>query len=114
VVIDAEITGPPSLADELIERLEPVERRWVEHVAATLEQLTPRERDVAERIAASHNIEGIAQALDITAKTVENHVGRVYHKLGLNDMRQESPDLRRAVVLAKAYLIHDLRTGEGK
>jgi DNA-binding NarL/FixJ family response regulator len=114
VIIDPDITGPPSLVEELLAHLDPAERHWVEQVVGLLEQLTPREREVVERMAAANNVEGIAQALSITPKTVENHIGRIYCKLGLNEMRRESHDLRCSVVLTKAFLIHNLGAGKGQ
>jgi len=112
IAIDPGIVSPHSLADDLLERLDADEQRWVKRAVACWEQLTPRERDIAKRLAASHNIKGIVRALHLAPKTVERHIGSIYDKLDLNEMLAESPGLRRAVVLAKACLIHDLRTRE--
>jgi DNA-binding NarL/FixJ family response regulator len=98
-----------SLADELLAQLTPDEREWVERAVANRHTLTPREQDVMQRLAASHNTEGIAAALSVTPKTAENYIGHVYDKLGLNEMTRAAPHLRKVVVLAKACLIHDLR-----
>ena len=110
VVIDPEVqVNRRTLAGELSRRLRPDERAWVERVIAQWNTLTPREQDVAQRLAASHNTEGIASALSVTAKTAENYIGRVYEKLGLGDMRAETPHLRQVVILAKACLIRDMQ-----
>jgi len=110
VVIDPEVqVNRRSLAGELSRRLRPDERTWVERVIVQWNTLTPREQDVAQRLAASHNTEGIAEALCVTAKTAENYIGRVYEKLGLGDMRAEAPHLRQVVILAKACLIRDMQ-----
>jgi DNA-binding CsgD family transcriptional regulator len=53
-----------------------------------LESLTPSERRVARLAAAGHNNTDIAQALFITRKTVEKHLGGVYSKLGLQSRTQ--------------------------
>ncbi len=45
--------------------------------------LTPTERRIAERAAAGASNRDIAQALFITPKTVENHLGNAYRKLGV-------------------------------
>lgn len=45
--------------------------------------LTAGERRVADMAAAGHSNREIAQALFVTAKTVENHLGRAYGKLGI-------------------------------
>jgi DNA-binding NarL/FixJ family response regulator len=112
VVLDPEVqVNRRSAADELRAQLTPDERAWVERVLENLGTLTPREQDVAQRLAASHNTDGIAQALNVTPKTAENYIGHVYDKLGLADMKREAPHLRQVVILAKACLIHDLQTG---
>ena len=106
VIIDPEVTDIRSLADRLMSRLTPEERPYVETAASLLPQLTPRERAVAEQLAAAHSSEGIAHTLVIEPKSVENNVSRIYYKLRLNDAPHH---LRRAVLLAKACMIHDLR-----
>jgi DNA-binding CsgD family transcriptional regulator len=52
--------------------------------ATGLEQLTASERRVAELAAEGHTNPEIAQALFVTRKTVETHLGRVYRKLGIS------------------------------
>jgi ATP/maltotriose-dependent transcriptional regulator MalT len=49
-----------------------------------LEQLTASERRVAELAAEGHSNAEIAQALFVTRKTVETHLGRVYRKLDIS------------------------------
>ena len=46
--------------------------------------LTPGERRVAELAAAGSSNRAIAEALFVTTKTVDNHLGRVYGKLGIS------------------------------
>ncbi len=48
------------------------------------ESLTARERRVAELAATGMSNREIAEELVVTAKTVENHLGRVYGKLGIS------------------------------
>jgi DNA-binding NarL/FixJ family response regulator len=110
VVIDPEVhASQRGLADELLKRLTSDESRWVEIAAANFDQLTSREKEIAQRLAASHNTEGIAQALNVSAKTTENYITHVYEKLGLSSIAQEAPHLRKVVILAKACMINDLR-----
>ena len=110
VVIDPEVhTNQHELADELLRRLTPDEREWVEYAAKEFNQLSPQEKEIAHRLAASHNTEGIAQALSLAPKTIENYISRTYDKLGLNEMGRQAPHLRKVVVLAKACMIFDLR-----
>jgi DNA-binding CsgD family transcriptional regulator len=52
------------------------------------EGLTASERRVAEMAAAGQTNREIAQELFITPKTVENHLGRVYVKLGVRGRRE--------------------------
>jgi DNA-binding CsgD family transcriptional regulator len=46
--------------------------------------LTRREREIAELAAAGHTSPEIGRALGISARTVDNHLGRVYSKLGVH------------------------------
>ncbi len=55
---------------------------------AGLEQLTVSERRVAELAAQGRSNPQIAQALFVTRKTVETHLGRVYSKLGIDGRGQ--------------------------
>jgi DNA-binding NarL/FixJ family response regulator len=114
IVIDPEVQfNRRNAADDLLNQLSPDERPWVERVLDNFAQLTAREQDVVERLAASHNTDGIAQALSVTPKTAENYIGHVYDKLGLVEMKSAAPHLRQIVVLAKACLIRDLRQAGG-
>ena len=110
VIIDPEVhANPIALADEMLKRLTPDERHWVDLAASRFGDLTPKEREIAHRLAASHNTEGIARAAGVTVKTAENYVGQLYEKLGLNEIGREAPHLRKVVVLAKLCMIEDLR-----
>ncbi|MBS1893821.1 MAG: helix-turn-helix transcriptional regulator [Actinobacteria bacterium] len=55
-----------------------------------LEALTASERRVAEMASGGLSNREIAQTLFVTAKTVENHLGRAYAKLGIHS-REELP-----------------------
>lgn len=100
--------GRPRLAEEIRERLSAEERPWVDMAVALLPDLTDREREVALRLANSQNTIGIAAALNISIKTVENHISRVYDKLGLSGVDSRAPNLRKSVLLAKAWMLHEL------
>lgn len=115
VSIDSEVLfNPRPLADELLARLSDEERVWVEDVLAALPGLTEREWDIAQRLAAAHMPQSIADQLGISVRTVENHVGSIYHKVGLRDMGGASASMRKSLILAKACIIHDLRATRGK
>ena len=70
----------------------PFERR---REAAGWTQLTASERRVAELAAEGHSNPEIAQALFVTRKTVETHLGHVYRKLGISG-GEARPALRGA------------------
>ena len=57
------------------------------------DDLTAAERRVAELAAAGRSNREIAQDLFVTPKTVENHLGRIYGKLGIHSRRELSPAL---------------------
>jgi DNA-binding NarL/FixJ family response regulator len=65
-----------------------------------LDDLTGREREVLALIAEGRSNQGIAEALVLSPKTVEAHVGRILAKLGLDD----SPDYHRRVLAVLAFL----------
>jgi two-component system response regulator DctR len=52
-------------------------------VAARLATLTPRERQVMERVVAGEYNKAIADALDIAIRTVEVHRSKVFEKMGV-------------------------------
>lgn len=111
IVIDPEVhANRRGLAEELLRRLTHEERSWVLGAAENLGRLTPREREIAHRLAASHNTDGVAKAVGVATKTAENYIGHVYDKLGLNEMGRQAPCLRKALVLAKACMVDDLRS----
>ena len=64
-----------------------------------LTSLTARERDVLALLAEGHSNDRIAEQLDVTARTVETHTGRIFNKLGL----REDPAIHRRVL---AVLVH--------
>ena len=110
VIIDPEVqTNRPALADELFNRLSSDEKEWVRFAIESFPELTPREQEIAHRVAASHNIQSIAQVFTLTPKTVENYVGKIYDKLGFSQIAAASAGLRKAVLLAKVCMILELR-----
>ena len=58
--------------------------------------LTDREREVLELIAAGENNQEIAQQLHISAKTVSNHISNVFNKLQVADRAQAIVKARQA------------------
>ncbi len=65
-----------------------------------LDRLTQKERAVLELVAEGYSNERIGDRLDITARTVETHTGRIFTKLGL----ESDPDSHRRVLAVLAHL----------
>jgi DNA-binding NarL/FixJ family response regulator len=57
-------------------------------LAAPFEGLTERELEVLELLAQAHSTAGIAQRLDVSPKTVANHVSSILVKLQVSDRTQ--------------------------
>ncbi len=109
VILDGDAAaGKPQLIRELRARLSPAERPWVERAVRLMPTLSAREDSVARWLAASHNIQGLVEELGISAKTVEHHISAIYEKLGLAEVDAAAPTLRKATLLAKAYVLYDL------
>ena len=51
--------------------------------APGIENLTPRERDVVQYIARGYSYRKAAEALFVSVKTVETHMGHIFDKLGV-------------------------------
>lgn len=76
---------------ELVQRLMALSLRAVPTPAAgppQLNDLTPRELMVAERVAHGASNREIAEALDITERTVKAHMSTIFEKLGVRDRVQ--------------------------
>lgn len=58
--------------------------------------LTDREREVLELIATGENNQEIAQRLNISAKTVSNHISTIFNKLQVSDRAQAIVKARQA------------------
>ena len=92
----AERLGARALAARARTELQAAGGRSSDPYGTGVAQLTVSERRVAELAAEGHSNPEIAQALFVTRKTVETHLGRVYRKLDITGRR----DLER--VLADA------------
>ena len=51
--------------------------------ASDIENLTPREREVVQLIARGYSYRKAAEALFVSVKTVETHMGHIFDKLGI-------------------------------
>lgn len=87
--------GGTALDPRVVERMLGRGRR-----AGPLDDLTPRERVVLAAIAEGKSNRGIAKQLVVTEAAVEKHVGRIFHKLGL----EPTPTDHRRVLATLTYL----------
>jgi two-component system response regulator DctR len=71
------------------------QRESEESVAARLAVLTPREREVMERVLAGDFNKTIADALGIAVRTVEVHRARIFEKMGVRSAVELSQLLAR-------------------
>jgi DNA-binding CsgD family transcriptional regulator len=79
----ADACGATPLADRAVEELTAGGARPQRRAERTADALTPAERRVAALAAEGRSNPEIAQALFVTRKTVETHLGSAYKKLGI-------------------------------
>jgi DNA-binding CsgD family transcriptional regulator len=80
----AERCGATLLADRAATELRATGARPRRRLLTGLESLTASERRVAQMAVSGMTNRDIAQALFVTVKTVETHLGRLYRKLGIH------------------------------
>ncbi|MEU4770317.1 LuxR C-terminal-related transcriptional regulator [Actinosynnema sp. NPDC023794] len=80
--------GSTALRTRAVAALEALGDRPRRPVFAGVQALTASERRVAALAVTSRANREIAQELFVTPKTVENHLGRIYTKLGINGRRE--------------------------
>ncbi|HZN83724.1 MAG TPA: response regulator transcription factor [Mycobacterium sp.] len=97
-VIEGECVLDPTIVTTLIRR---------PRDPGPLSELTARERDVLALMAEGRSNTAIAQRLFVSAKTLETHVSRIFHKLHLT----ESSDDHRRVLAVLAFLQQPQRPG---
>jgi DNA-binding NarL/FixJ family response regulator/class 3 adenylate cyclase len=90
-VIDGESVIDPEVVSELV-----VHRRK----RSPLDQLTEREREVLALMAEGRSNQAICEALHLSPKSIEGHVGNIFAKLAL----EPAPDDHRRVLAVLAYL----------
>jgi DNA-binding CsgD family transcriptional regulator len=84
----ASVCGAAPLADRARRELLACGGRPRRVMLTGRDALTASERRIAEHAARGASNRDIAQALFITPKTVENHLGRIYRKLAINSREQ--------------------------
>ncbi len=63
-------------------------RSEVAAVQSLLDQLTPREREVLDYMVQGHSSKAIANALDISARTIEQHRARIMEKMQVGSVAE--------------------------
>lgn len=94
----AQRCGATALAERAYTELRATGARPRKIVGSGVEQLTPSERRVAAMAADGMSNRDIAQALFITVKTVEAHLGHAYQKLEISSRRELARALGRGRV----------------
>lgn len=79
--IDQILAGSQALSPEVAGYLLDIDRDIPD--AAGIDRLTPREREVTTYVARGYSYKETAAALGISVKTMENHMGHIFAKLGL-------------------------------
>lgn len=97
----------PEAAARFLQALRPDVARATENVEARLDQLTPRQYQVA--MLAALRPEAIAKELGLGEKTVRNYLDDVYEVLHLKDHSGELQGFRREALITLAVLLYRLR-----
>jgi DNA-binding CsgD family transcriptional regulator len=78
------------------------QRRWATtlrmRALGGVDPLTPREAEIARLAASGHSSPAIAALMSVSVRTVDNHLGRVYRKLGVSgrtSLAELTPDVGR-------------------
>ena len=58
--------------------------------------LTEREREIALLAASGHSSRAIAERLVLSVRTIDNHLGRIYDKLGVSNRAELAAALDRS------------------
>jgi DNA-binding CsgD family transcriptional regulator len=88
--------GVVAIAERAREELRVTGAKLRRPSASGLDSLTPSERRIVDLAADGASNPEIAQALFVTVKTVEMHLGNAYRKLDISSRRQLAPLLRAA------------------
>ncbi len=85
------------------------ETPWIDTALTEFPQLPAREQEIAHLLAASYDSAYIAKTLGLSKGSVDNTISRIYTRLGLTDMKTETPSLRPLPILIKACFLYDIQ-----
>lgn len=109
LVFDPQVSrGGVRRPDDTSRSLTEQEREQVEYAVSQMGELTEREWDVIELVAASRTNAGIAKDLHITPSSVQTHLNHIYAKVGLGES-EEGALLDKRALLAKTCTIYRSR-----
>ena len=91
----AQECGGLAVAERAREELAATGVRVRRDAQSGVDSLTPSERRIVERAAAGASNREIAQALFVTVKTVEMHLGHAYRKLGISSRNELAALIRQ-------------------
>ncbi len=89
------------------------EREIVEYAVGQMGELTEREWQVVELVAAARTNAGIAKGLHIAPSSVQTHLSNIYGKVGLGDS-EAGALLDKRALLAKAYMVYRSKRVRGR
>lgn len=112
LVIDPELSEDQHRPNGTSRTLTEQERVLVEHAVSHLSELTEREWEILEQVAAARTNAAIAQELHIQPYTVQTHLTRIYDKAGLSS-GEDLAVLDKRTLLIKAYMIFRSRHVRG-
>lgn len=101
VVINGGLWIGPDLMSRILAATNQPDTPYPGHLA--LEQLTPREQEVALAVGRGISNKEIAQELEITERTVKAHLSAIFEKLGIRDRLQLVVRLRHNTISENAY-----------
>lgn len=109
VLMDPEVTNATWFANYIAQTLTPEERPYLEKIIQNWDKLTQNQKEVAELLATGLPSNTIADdKLHQGRGTVNNLITEIYKVLELTNGDKEGKNLRRDVILGRAYLIIQL------
>jgi DNA-binding NarL/FixJ family response regulator len=109
VFLHRAVLGDPQVDIEktILSAFDPPTAQLVADVADRLDELSPRQMEVVERM--TKTPAAIARDLNLEVRTVRNYQDAIYERLGLRDALGDMQEVRRDPVITLALLLYRLR-----